>query len=96
MTTPNLVNMNWIGRSISPLLSSTVLMKAVIAENDDPRIGPHHLAEKQRRQIVITRMVDLSDDVSGTHQRIGEGIADNQSEERGQKTDPDRSRNTRA
>ena len=62
--------------------------EAVVAQHDDPGIGAHHFAKEERRDDG-DQHEGFGEPVANMHQRISQRIADDQSEHRRQKADPD-------
>ena len=75
-------------RSMMPSLQQHRIDEAVVAEHHDPRIGPHHLAQEQRRY-GDDQDSGLDQPIVGQHQRIGKRIAEHEADSRGEKAEPD-------
>ncbi|OIQ69605.1 hypothetical protein GALL_487910 [mine drainage metagenome] len=79
--------LDWL--SNDPEIEQDRIDETVVAENDDPGIGPDHFSKKQRGDDNHEQN-GFDDCVLGTNQRIGQRIADDQRRERGEKADPHR------
>src|SRR4029078_2514686 len=63
--------------------------EAVVAEDNDPGIGPYDLAEEERRHS-DNENGGLDQPVLGMHQRVGNRVRDYERTGRGKEADPDR------